>query len=70
MKRRASKSAAAMAVALLLSLSTPSLYAAQRDGGIGQPDFGTRIVRIVKHFLSKFTLAPYECIIQPSPPKP
>ncbi len=56
MSRRVSKITAVALFALTLSLSTPSAFAAQsRDGG-GGPDFGTRIVRIVKNILHHFGL--------------
>jgi hypothetical protein len=67
MKRRVSKSIVAIGFALALSLSTPSLFAAQR-AGIGDPDFGTRIVRIVKALLGKFTFVSNSDGL--APPKP
>lgn len=66
MQRRVSKSSAAIAFALALSLSTPVFAASRQDGG--DPDFGTRIVRIVKTFLRHFV--PGVNADYPGTPKP
>ena len=56
MGRRVSKITAAALFALVLSLSTPSAFAAQsRDDG---PDFPTRIIRVIKHLAAHFGLIP------------
>ena len=67
MNRRVSKSLVALAFALALSLSTPSVSAATRDGGF-EPGFGDRIVRIVKGFFHHFM--PGATVDLPSTPKP
>jgi hypothetical protein len=67
MNRRVSKSLTGLVFALILSLSAPTAFAATRDGRFG-PDFGTRIVKMLKHFLSHFTSQ--DDIDTPHPPIP
>ena len=67
MSRRVSKSLVALAFALVLCVSTPSAFAATRDGGF-DPGFGARIVRIVKSFFHHFV--PSSAVDFPSVPKP
>jgi hypothetical protein len=70
MSRRVSRPAAVL-LALVLSLSAPSAFATQY-GRDFNPDFGTRIVRILKQLgrkLGIITSLDVE-IIQPAPPRP
>ena len=67
MNRRVSKSLVALAFALALSLSTPSAFAATRDGGF-DPGFGARIIRMVRGFIHHFV--PGTMTELPSGPKP
>ena len=48
MSRRVSKITAAVLFTIVVSLSSPVYAAQSRD--IGDPDFGTRIVRVLKDF--------------------
>jgi hypothetical protein len=66
MSRRVPKLAAAL-LALVISLSAPSAFAASRDRGAG-PDPGSRIVQIIKSFIRHFT--PGSNVEWPSLPKP
>ena len=69
MSRRVSKIAATALFALVLTLSTPSAFAAQsRDGG--DPDFGTRIIRVLKNIAHHFGFHTWTNDEQLSPPKP
>ena len=69
MSRRVSKITAAALFAIVLSLSTPSVFAAQsRDAG--DPTFGTRIVRILKNIAHHFGLIPSSQDDSISIPKP
>lgn len=54
MNRRVSKAAAALFV-VVLSLSTPAFAAPRRSPD--DPDFGTRIVRIIKNLIKHFGIA-------------
>ena len=67
MSRRVSKSLVALVFAVVLSVSTPSAFAATRDGGF-DPSFGARIVRIVKGFFKHFV--PGTTVDFPAVPKP
>lgn len=64
MNRRVSRPAVAL-FALVLCLSAPTAFAAQRADG---PDFGTRIVRILKTFARHFGFQSQ--VDWPSIPKP
>ncbi len=66
MSRRVSKSLVALAFTFVLCLSTPSTFAATRDGGF-DPSFGTRIVRIVKGFFKHLAPGITELISIPKP---
>lgn len=65
MSRRVSKPVVAL-FALVLCLSAPTAFAAQRDGG--GPDFGTRIVKMLRSWVKHFT--PSINMDLPAPPKP
>ena len=67
MSRRVSKSLVALAFALVLCVSTPSAFAATRDGGF-DPSFGARIVRMVRGFFHHFV--PSSAVDFPAVPKP
>jgi hypothetical protein len=69
MNRRLSRTVVAALFAIVLSLSTPSAFAAQRDGGWG-PDLGTRIVRVLKSWMRHFGLSTNDDIQNVGPPKP
>jgi len=70
MTRRLSKTAAVVTFVLALSLSAPSAFAApQRDRG-GDPDWGTRIIRIVKSVIHHFVPSSLDDIFSTVPPKP
>ncbi|HSP17570.1 MAG TPA: hypothetical protein VLV78_22690 [Thermoanaerobaculia bacterium] len=69
MNRRLSRAVIAVLFAVVLSLSTPSAFAAQRDGGWG-PDFGSRIVRVLKNWMRHFGISSQDDINYPTPPKP
>ena len=69
MNRRLSRTVAAALLALALSLSAPSAFAAPRDGG-WDPDFGSRIVRVIKKFFRHFGITTQDDINWPNPPKP
>jgi hypothetical protein len=56
MSRRVSRPAAAALLAIILSLTAPSAFAAGRDRGF-EPGFGPRIVRLVKNFIKNFVPA-------------
>lgn len=68
MTRRVSRFTAAALFTVVLSLSAPSAFAApSRDGG-WSPDFGTRIVKVLKSFLHHFLPSSLDETM--SPPKP
>ncbi len=69
MNRRLSRAVVAALFALVLSLSTPSAYAMPRGGGWG-PDFGSRIVRILKSVMRHFGITTQDDVQTPGPPKP
>jgi hypothetical protein len=69
MNRRLSRAVVAALFALVLSLSTPSAFAAPRDGG-WDPDFGSRIVRIVKKFFRHFGITTQDDVQWPGTGKP
>jgi len=69
MSRRVSRPAAAI-LALIISLSAPAAFAAQRDRGI-DPSFGSQIVRVIKKFAKKLGIVTQEDLSAwPGPPKP
>lgn len=69
MSRRLSRPAAAALLAIILSLSAPSAFAATRDGGMN-PGFGPRIVRVLKNWVRHFVPSTLEDVVWPTPPKP
>jgi hypothetical protein len=69
MNRRLSRAVIAALFAVVLSLSTPSAFAAQRDGGWG-PDIGSRIVRVLKSWMRHFGIATNDDVTWPNPPRP
>jgi hypothetical protein len=69
MNRRLSRAVIAALFAVVLTLSTPSAFAMQRDRGWG-PDFGTRIARILKSVIRHFGIVSQDDINLPTPPKP
>jgi hypothetical protein len=71
MGRRVSKTAA-ITLAILISLSSPSAFAASRGRDLS-PGFGSQIIRVIKKFAKKFWLIADDDDIQtslPGPPKP
>ncbi|HEY3052490.1 MAG TPA: hypothetical protein VGK04_03790 [Thermoanaerobaculia bacterium] len=69
MSRRVSRPAAAL-LALVISLSAPSAFAAaSRDRGM-DPDIGTRIVKVIKSLAKKFGISTNEDVIWIGPSKP
>ncbi len=69
MNQRLSRAVIAALFAVVLSLSTPSAFAMQRDRG-WNPDFGSRIARVLKSVLRHFGIVSQEDINLPTPPKP
>ena len=69
MNRRLSRTVAAALFALMLSLSAPSAFAAPHGGG-WDPDFGSRIVRVIKKFFRHFGITTQEDVYWPNTPKP
>ncbi len=69
MNRRLSRAVIAALFAAVLTLSTPSAFAAHRGEGWGGPDFGTRIVRVLKNLIRHFGVVSQDDIVA-TPPKP
>ena len=71
MSRRVSRAVAALAFTVVLTLSGPSAFAANR-GDRFDPSFASRIVRLLKQFAHKFGITSQDDIntAYPGPPKP
>ena len=67
---RVSKAAAVVLLALTLSLSAPSAFAAAQRGAIGDPGWGTRIVRIIKSVIHHLIPASLDDFTGTQPPIP